>query len=150
MLVWLLKCLVELVFRFPEDTMVAAGKYCCLLLLGFALFELYGSSYHSQYAERETEIADVFRGCTEDLQTCFTVDDYQKYVLKFYYDKELEEAEVTEAQCVLIPKEIYDETKEIPEWPTLYGYGAVDTAYIKKHFTKVSESEHYELYIRNE
>ncbi len=150
MLVWLLKRLVELVFRFPEDTMVAAGKYCCLLLLGFALFELCGPSYHSQYAERETEIADVFRGYTEDLQTCFTVDDYQKYVLKFYYDQELAEVEITDAQCVLIPKEIYDETKEIPEWPTLYGYGAVDTAYIKEHFMRVSESEHYELYIRNE
>ena len=150
MLVWLLKRMVELVFRFPEDTMAAAGKYCCLLLLGFALFALYSPSYHSQYAERETEIADVFRGHAEDLQTCFAVDDYQKYVLKFYYDQELEEVEITEAQCVLIPKEIYDETKEIPEWPTLYGYGAVDTAYIKKHFTRVSESEHYELYIRNE
>ena len=150
MLVWLLKHLVERIFRFSEGEMVIAGKYCCLLLLGFALFELCGSSYHSQYAERETEIADIFRGHTENLQTCFPVDDYQKYVLKFYYDREPAEVTVTDAQCILIPKEIYDETKEIPQWPTLYGYGAVDTVYIKDHFTQVNESEHYELYIRKE
>jgi len=118
--------------------------------LGFAVFELCGSSYHSQYAERETEIADIFRGHTENLQTCFPVDDYQKYVLKFYYDREPAEVTVTDAQCILIPKEIYDEKKEIPQWPTLYGYGAVDTVYIKDHFTQVNESEHYELYIRKE
>lgn len=150
MLVWLLKHLVERIFRFSEGEMVIAGKYCCLLLLGFAVFELCGSSYHSQYAERETEIADIFRGHTENLQTCFPVDDYQKYVLKFYYDREPAEVTVTDAQCILIPKEIYDETKEIPQWPTLYGYGAVDTVYIKDHFTQVNESEHYELYIRKE
>lgn len=146
LLVWLLKLLIGCIVKKSEGMLLIAGKCCCLILLAFCLFELSGSSYHSQYAEKETEIARIFEGHTENLETCFTADDYQKYVLKFYYDKEPEEVSLPEAQYVLLPKEIYEKEKEIPEWPTLYGYGQVDTAYIEEHFTLAGETEHYKLY----
>lgn len=119
------------------------------VMLGCALVTLSGESYNSQYAGRENEIAQIFSEDVEELETICYMDDYQKYVLKFYYDKEPVEVPITDAQYILLPKELYEEKYEVPVWPTMYNHEGIDFAYLSREFTIVKESDSYELYKRN-
>lgn len=123
-------------------------KFVFGVLLGIGLITLFGESYNSQYAHRETEIAQIFEQETENLENICYIDDYQKYVLKFYYDKEPAEVPITEAQYVLLPKEVYEESYEVPVWPTMYNHAGIDFEYLQQEFDMVQESDSYELYKR--
>lgn len=136
--------------RLGKARAVFLSKCLCGLLFAFCLVKLCGSSYHEQYGWRENEIVELFEGEAEQLQTIFYADDYGKYVLKFYYDREPAEAGVDEAQYILVPKELYNEDYEVPVWPTLYGYGVLDTDRIRQSCELVGESDLYELYCRKE
>lgn len=118
------------------------------VLLVTALVTLSGENYNSQYAHRETEIAQILADEAEQMETICYMDDYQKYVIKFYYDKELTEVPITEAQYVLLPKELYEESYEIPVWPTMYNHEGVDFEYLGQEFNVIKESGSYELYKR--
>lgn len=133
-----------------KERAVLWSKYLCVLLFAFCLLKLCGSSYHEQYAQRESEIAEILEKEADEISTIFYMDDYQKYVLKFYYDQEPLEVSFEEAQYVLLPKEIYEEEYETPVWPILYGYGAIDTDVLKEEFVLIGESNSYELYKRIE
>ena len=150
MIVWLVRLVLEKIQHHDQEKLESAEKWGCMFFLLFAFLTLCGSSYHTQYADRETEIAEIFAGHTEDLQSCFYMDDYQKYVLKFYYDKEPEEVALTEAQYILFPKVVHNRQKQVAEWPTLYTHDELDTAYIRENFVLVGESENYELYQKME
>jgi len=123
-------------------------KVCCFLLLVVSVGTLMGESYNSQYAGRETEIAQILESEAEDIDTMFLVDDYQKYVIKFYYDLLPQEVSMQEAEYVLLPKELYDETYEVPVWPTMYTHESFDFKYLNENFGMIKESESYELYKR--
>ncbi len=122
---------------------------CCILLLCISVGTLTGESYNSQYADRESEIAQILESEAENIDTMFFVDDYQKYVLKFYYDSLPQEVSMQEAEYLLLPKELYDETYEIPVWPTMYTHESFDFEYLKENFGMIRESESYELYKRS-
>lgn len=126
------------------------GKISCSVLLLVSLFYLTQEGYNYQYAARESEIAQIFKDDAKQMESIFYVDDYQKYVLKFYYDKEPIEASMAEAQYVLLPKELYDEEYEVPIWPTMYVHENIDFEYLQSEFTRVKESDTYELYKRND
>lgn len=134
--------------RLKKERTVLLSGCLCGLLFAFCLLKLCGGSYHEQYGERENEIAELFEQEADELSTIFYMDDYQKYVLKFYYDKEPTEVPIDEAQYVLLPKEIYKKDYEVPVWPTLYGYGVIDTDAVKNDFVQIGESNFYELYKR--
>ena len=95
-----------------------------------------------------TEIAEIFKEDVKELESIFYLDDYQKYVLKFYYDKEPLEVPMEEAQYILLPKELYEEEYEVPVWPTMYNHDAIDFDYLKDAFNLVRENNSYELYKR--
>lgn len=126
------------------------SKVCCGILLCISLFYLTQEGYNYQYANRETEIAQILEEDAKEMESIFYVDDYQKYVIKFYYDKEPAELPMTEAQYVLLPKELYEESYEVPIWPTMYTHESIDFEYLKSEFTQIKESDAYELYKRNE
>ncbi len=123
-------------------------KWCCIVLAFISVGMLMGESYNSQYAHRETEIANILQEEAEDIKTIFYVDDYQKYVLKFYYDLMPQEVSMQEAEYLLLPKELYDEEYTIPVWPTMYTHDSFDFEYLKENFGMIKESETYELYKR--
>jgi len=127
---------------------VTIAKVCCIVLAFISVGMLMRESYNSQYAHRETEIAKIMKEEAEDIDTMFYVDDYQKYVLKFYYDMMPQEVSMQEAEYVLLPKEMYDEEYEIPVWPTMYTHDSFDFEYLKGNFGMIKESESYELYKR--
>lgn len=131
-----------------ERSKLVFCRGCCAVLALIAVVLLSGSSYNEQYAQRETEIAGVLEAEAENIDTMFFVDDYQKYVLKFYYDKQPQEVFMEEAEYVLLPKEVYDESYEVPVWPTMYNHEAINFEYLKESFTMVNESGSYELYRR--
>ena len=84
----------------------------------------------------------------QELESICYIDDYQKYVLKFYYDKQPIEVPMTEAQYILLPKELYEESYEIPLWPTMYNHEGIDFEYLFREFDRIKESDTYELYKR--
>lgn len=126
------------------------SKVCCGILLCVSLFYLTQEGYNYQYANRETEIAQILEEDAGEMESIFYVDDYQKYVIKFYYDNEPTELPITEAQYVLLPKELYEETYEVPIWPTMYTHESFDFEYLQSEFTQIKESDTYELYKRND
>ena len=74
------------------------------------------------------------------------MDDFQKYVFKFYYDKEPQELPLQEAEYVLLPKELLEESYTAPVWPILVGNDGVDFACLNEQFETVKESEAYILF----
>lgn len=143
LIVWTLQLFVK-----NGDRSVKLSKICCVILLAAGLFYLTREDYNCQYAQRETEIANILETEADGMETICYIDDYQKYVIRFYYDKELTEVPITEAQYVLLPKELHDEKYEIPEWPTMYNHEAIDFAYLTQAFDMIKESDNYELYKR--
>lgn len=126
------------------------GSVFCGILLCFSLYYLTQEGYNYQYAGRETEIATILEEDIDRMDSLFYADDYQKYVIRFYYDKEPAAVELSEAEYVLLPKTIWDEAYTVPVWPDLYAHDALDLEYLKKEFTAIRQSSSYELYRKNE
>ena len=144
LIVWIL----ELITKKAEQREGLFCKCFCVGIFVFCTLQLCGDSYNEQLAYRETEIAQIVKDEASDIDTMFFVDDYQKYVLKFYYDKLPQEVSMEEAEYVLLPKELYDESYEVPVWPTMYNHEAFNFEYLTDSFDMIKESELYELYKR--
>lgn len=126
----------------------ASARLCCGVMLLISVFFLTGEGYNYQYADRENEIAEILAEEATQIDTICYMDDYQKYVLKFHYGMDPAEVPVTEAEYVLLPKELYEESYTVPVWPTLYTYESVDFGCLSNDFIMINESESYELYQR--
>lgn len=124
------------------------AKVSCIVLLFVSAGALLSESYNSQYAYRETEIAQILESEADNINTICYADDYQKYVLKFYYDLQPQEMPIEEAEYVLLPKELHDEAYEVPVWPTMYTHESFNFEYLNENFGIIKESESYELYKR--
>lgn len=124
------------------------AKVSCIVLLFVSAGALLSESYNSQYAYRETEIAQILESEADNINTICYADDYQKYVLKFYYDLQPQEMPIEEAEYVLLPKELHDEAYEVPVWPTMYTHESFNFEYLNDNFGMIKESESYELYKR--
>ncbi len=144
----LLSWALYLVVSKAERKKDVIAKVCCIVLLFVCVVTLMGESYNSQYAYRETEIAKILESEADNIDTICYADDYQKYVLKFYYDLLPQEMPIEEARYVLLPKELYDEAYEVPVWPTLFTHESFDFEYLNENFGMIKESESYELYKR--
>lgn len=119
---------------------------CFFFVLAFGFFTITREEYHSQYASRENEIADIMKESANDLSTIFYCDDFQKYVLKFYYDLEPVESAMGAAEYILVPKEIMKEEYTVPQWPTLYSYDSINWGVLKAKYTVIKETANYYLY----
>lgn len=143
LIVWAVQYLVH-IGKKPE----ALAKISCGLLLLISVFFLTREGYNYQYADRENEIAEMFDEEAAQINTICYMDDYQKYVLKFHYGTDPVEVPMAEAEYVLLPKELHEESYTVPVWPTLYTYESTDFEYLADNFIMIKESKEYELYQR--
>ena len=83
----------------------------------------------------------------EEVESICFMDDYQKYVLQFYWNLRPQEAALEEAQYILLPKELMKED-EVNEWPILYNHEGVNWEYLST-CQVLEETKDYILYRRN-
>ena len=124
-------------------------KVLCGICLLISVFTLFSGYYTAPYADRETEIKNIWQQarigqCPESI--CF-IDDYQKYVLQFYWDYRPEEATQEEARYLLMPREVMNPEYTQKVWPVMYTYDEVNWEALEE-CRIVTESEHYVLYER--
>ncbi|MBR5595831.1 MAG: glycosyltransferase family 39 protein [Lachnospiraceae bacterium] len=118
----------------------------CIILCGWQLSSEY---YNAPYASREVQIKEIWEqsGIEECPQNICFMDDYQKYVLQFYWDYRPAEAWQEEAKYILMPKEIMNPEYKAKVWPILYTYEEVNWESLKE-CSVVTETENYVLYTR--
>ena len=104
--------------------------FSCLLFLAGLLVTSY---YNEPYADRESEIRQIWElaEIREEPESFFYVDDYQKYVLQFYWGYRPRELPLQEAQYILVPREVEKEDFEEYSWPVLYPHAALDWKYLE-------------------
>lgn len=127
-------------------------RYEIILTVFFTVFAgvlLMSPNYRAPLAGRENEIAEMFDK-TGDINSIYYTDDFQKYILKFYYDEEPLEVDLPEAEYVLVASEILDESYTQAQWPVLLNHESLDYDYIQANFSLQRESEDYLLYRRKE
>ena len=117
-----------------------------VFLFVFSAIMLLSPFYNMQFAGRENDIAEITKEEIKDISSICYMDDFQKYVFKFYYDKEPQELPLQEAEYVLLPKELLEESYTAPVWPILVGNDGVDFACLNERFETVKESEAYILF----
>ncbi|MBR5578519.1 MAG: hypothetical protein IKW28_05930, partial [Lachnospiraceae bacterium] len=119
----------------------------CLLFLGFCCFNLFSSYYRAPYADRESKIKEILQQSemAEEIDKICFLDDYQKYVLQFYYDIRPTEASLPEADFLLVPTEILQPDYTAKVWPILYTYEEIDWEALK-NYQAVTETEDYIFY----
>lgn len=121
----------------------------CATIVGFVLAAVFltSSYYNAPYAGRESavrkawELADI----EEEPESFFYVDDYQKYVLQFYWGYRPSEVSLEEAQYVLVPQELMEEDFEEYSWPLLYNHAGLNWDYLES-CEIVLETSEYRLY----
>lgn len=97
-------------------------------------------------ADRENDIKAAF-DCIDvnDVDTIFYTDDYQSYVLKFYYDIMPQEAAAGEAKYIAVSRD-YDSSFEIPVWPVLYSSEDMKQFLDESIYEMVIETDMYTIY----
>lgn len=120
---------------------MAVIVYTCFLMTTY--------DYIKPMADRENQIVKVLEKINpkEIDSICYT-DDFQKYVLKFYYNLEPKEFDLEEASYVLVNKAMKDKEYESAVWPMLFSYDEKLLDIIEKGFKKVAETEEYQVYCR--
>ena len=77
-----------------------------------------------------------------DIESICYTDDYQKYILKFYYNGEPVEAPLGEAYMVIAPNELNG------IWPSLYDENSFNREELKQGYSQIGQVEKYKIYIR--
>ncbi len=143
---------VYLVQRMLQKKWTVRGAYLLMAVSALlCVFCLSSNAYNTAYAGREMEIKDAFSNMEpNEITSIFYLDDYQKYVLKFYWDLEPQEKPLEEASVILIDKQIEQEQQEVLNWPLLYNHSEINWTYIEEHFSQKYENDMYVLMIKNE
>ena len=109
--------------------------------------------YRAPYAERENEIAKLFIGVdTAKIDNVYYTDDFQKYVLKFYYDVTPNEVEnIEDSDYAILCPEMKDSKYMQPEWPVLYSYHVARLKHAEKKMKLLRDTNYgYEIYVAND
>lgn len=103
-------------------------------------------SYRTPLAGRENDIEDVLKQIdVADIDSIYYMDDYQKYVLKFYHDAEPIEATLEDAEYVLVPCEVKADDYEAAEWPILVSHKDANIGYVEKYYEVIASSDKYDV-----
>ena len=111
---------------------------------------LFTGAYNCTIGEREDHILEALNSYNtvarevKDIDSIFYVDDYQKYVLKFYFDAEPLEEPLEEADYVMLPT---DEMTGV--WPFFYTEDGFDRDYVEQCFDEEVKTSYYVIYQRN-
>lgn len=143
---WMLKCAISRV------------KYGCILCYGLiffiAIIMATGYDYRSPLADRENDIKEALNVMEEagispaGIDSIYYTDDFQKYVLKFYYDNEPAELTLEEANYVMVSPEMRDSDYDAFIWPMLTVHDPDMLEYIEANFTSVYDGGEYAVYAR--
>ena len=115
-----------------------------VLILGVCL--LASKGHRMPLADRENDIHEcVDEATAKQIESIYYTDDFQKYVLKFYYDADPFETSLEEAQFVMVSSEMKDADYNAYIWPMLVCYDEDMLEYIDMNFDKVSEGSKYTL-----
>lgn len=140
-IVYLLKNALGKYFENRLMQLVLAGL---ITVWGIAFFST-GSS-RIPLADRENDIKNAFDQMdVRDVDSIFYTDDFQSYVLKFYYDIEPEEKALGEAEYVAVSAD-YSENFEIPQWPVLYSSEDMKQMLDEKVYEVCVETDKYTIY----
>ncbi len=140
-----------------RDTLSGAGpasywNYIIeLILLAAVILLVTSSHYRTNVAGRENNIEEALRiyyGQNDRIESIYYTDDYQKYVIKFYFGEEPEEKPMGEAAVVLVPSEFEDPSfpADEMEWPMLTSRGGFDFDLLGKEYEECCRTETYAVY----
>ena len=129
--------------RISSEKVRAIASIAIVAILGvISVIRFTSYDYNRPLADRENHIRDALVAMEKagesvsNMDKIYLTDDYQKYVLKFYYDVEPEAVSLEEANYVMISPEMTDEDYESNEWPMLVTYDESVIDYIDKNFSK--------------
>lgn len=125
------------------------GEIFCLAAIIYCGSVLVSEYYLTPYAGREAEIKEIWEqaGIEESPEGICFIDDYQKYVLQFYWDWRPAESGQEEAKYFLIPKEVMEKEYRAKVWPILYTYDEIRWEIIEE-CEILAETDSYVLYGR--
>ncbi len=107
-------------------------------------------TYRAPLAGRENDIAEVLEQIDPtNIDTIYYMDDFQKYVLKFYYDVEPVEAGLEDANYVMVCEDVRDEKYEAAVWPVWVCHEDARLDYIEDNFVPVAATEYYTIYSKS-
>lgn len=109
--------------------------------------------YREPYAGRENVIRKLFIGVdVAAIDNVYYTDDFQKYVLKFYYDVTPNECEeIEDADYAILCPEMKDSKYMQPEWPVLYSYHVARLKHVEKNMKLLRDTnDGYEIYVAND
>lgn len=104
-------------------------------------------------ADRENDIASVLTQCEEeglnprDIGSMYYTDDFQKYVLKFYYDTEPAETTLEETEFVFVSSDLLS-SEGSRDWPMLTTFDDFKIDYVVDNFDEISRNDKYIVYRR--
>ena len=142
--------LALVVFAIISQWMKEKGSLLiCLAFVLLGAFQLGSEYYTAPYASREVDIKEIWEEagimeCPDGI--CF-IDDYQKYVLQFYWDYRPQESYQEEAKYILMPKEVMDSQYVAKSWPVLFTYEEINWEALKT-CKIVAETDKYIFYMR--
>lgn len=125
------------------------GSMITYLLAVLMMILLFTGSYNCSLGDREDEIVQALMVMEDNgyspknIDSIFYVDDYQKYILKFYYDIEPNEVPLAEAHYVMLTDEEMNGV-----WPLFYSEGEVDREYVQKNYNILGKFGRYTIYNR--
>jgi len=99
--------------------------------------------YPISLADRENDIynaLEVAEPVTDSMDKVYYTDDFQKYILKFYYDLEPEEVSLEEADYIMFSN-AFAQGEEQSEWPMLITTDSFDMSYFEDNFRPVNLEE---------
>lgn len=110
----------------------------CMIIYKFNTYD-----YVAPLADRENKIADVLEvyvqsgGNINELSKVYYTDDYQKYVLKFYYNIEPQEVSLEEANFIMIGP------GDSVEWPVIAILDDSGMSYVRDNYNKIYKNSNY-------
>lgn len=139
--IYLMKCALGKYFENKITGIVMA----CLISLAAASFFISDTS-RIPLADRENDIRAAFDEIdVNEIDSIFYTDDFQSYVLKFYYDIEPEVADIGDAGYIAVSKD-YEEEFDIPQWPILYSSDDIKQMLDTNLYDTVVETDKYVIY----
>ena len=115
---------------------IACVSVCCF---SFGI----GKRFQIQLADRENDIYYALEAADDeirDIDTIFYTDDFQKYVLKFYYDIQPDEVSMSEADYIMVSNSLLEGTEQA-DWPMLVTTDSFDREYFDANFEPVSTTD---------
>ncbi|WP_029231324.1 glycosyltransferase family 39 protein [Butyrivibrio sp. VCB2006] len=146
-LVYMLNQALELIKR--DSLLIRCGYVLAGCTILITVINCVSPFYRSPLATRENDIQAALAKMDNptDIDNIFYADDFQKYVLKFYYDVTPNEVYALEAaDFVMTGPEFSDPSNEVPTWPVLYGYSKDMEDYVKGNMTELVHTDSYSIY----